>query len=122
MTLLQVRHRDYQSVLPTERKSVKATVKDVMARTEQLKDVLRTRFTAEHAAWLQEEAVRVAECARRLEEERRARGEEEGRRAALAASVEKDRQVALWHQAQMDAEVRGLPPPPPLAPSPLPPS
>merc|ERR1719430_502820 len=73
-----------------------------------LKEELRARFEAEHEQWRREEAVR--------------REEEARRRAAEAASIEKDRQVAVWHQAQLDAEARGLPPPPQPSFSPTPPA
>ena len=76
--------------------------------------------------------------------EERKRAEEEARfKAAEVASIERDRQVecfhlffsifgqnnseniyvqvAMWHQAQLDAEARGLPPPPQPSFSPTPP-
>jgi len=106
------RHKDYGSVLPQEKKKAKATVKEVMAKTEQLKEVLRARFNAEHEVWLRAEKRRLEEEEVRAVEERK-RAEEEARiKAAEAASIERDRQVAMWHQAQLDAEARGLPPPP----------
>jgi len=116
------RHRDFGTVLPQEKKNAKAKVKEVMAKMEHLKEVLRARFTAEHEVWLKAEKRRQEEEeARALEEKRRA--EEEARlKAAEAASIERDRQVAMWHQAQMDAEARGLPPPPQPSFSPTPPS
>merc|ERR1719494_480163 len=89
---------------------------------EHLKEVLRARFTAEHEVWLKAEKRRQEEEEARALEERR-RAEEEARlKAAEAASIERDRQVAMWHQAQMDAEARGLPPPPQPSFSPIPPS
>jgi len=106
------RHKDFASVLPQEKKKAKATVKEVMAKTEELKEVLRARFSAEHEVWLRAEKRRQEEEEVRAIEERK-RAEEEARcKAAEAASIERDRQVAIWHQAQLDAEARGLPPPP----------
>jgi len=106
------RHKDFGSVLPQEKKKVKATVKEVMAKTEELKEVLRARFSSEHEVWLRAEKRRQEEEELRAMEERK-RAEEEARcKAAEAASIERDRQVAMWHQAQLDAEARGLPPPP----------
>jgi len=115
------RHKDYASVLPHEKKKAKATVKEVMAKTEELKEVLRARFSAEHELWLRAEKRRQEEDEVRAIEERK-RAEEEARcKAAEAASIERDRQVAIWHQAQLDAEARGLPPPPQPSFSPTPP-
>jgi len=106
------RHKDFGSVLPQEKKKAKATVKEVMAKTEELKEVLRARFSSEHEVWLRAEKRRQEEEELRAMEERK-RAEEEARcKAAEAASIERDRQVAMWHQAQLDAEARGLPPPP----------
>jgi len=115
------RHKDFASVLPQEKKKAKATVKEVMAKTEELKEVLRARFSAEHEVWLRAEKRRQEEEEVRAIEERK-RAEEEARcKAAEAASIERDRQVAIWHQAQLDAEARGLPPPPQPSFSPTPP-
>jgi len=108
-------HRDFAQVLPAEKKRVKGVVKDVMGKTEELKLILRSRFEEEHSVWLKEEQVRrweeQREQARRDEEQREA----ERRRMEEVASIERDRQVALWHQAQLDKEDResrgvGLPP------------
>jgi len=117
------RHKDFGSVLPQEKKKAKATVKEVMAKTEELKEVLRARFTSEHEVWLRAEKRRQEEEEVRAIEDRK-RAEEEARlKAAEAASIERDRQVAVWHQAQLDAEARGLPPPPQpsFSPTPTPP-
>ena len=89
---LNPRHRDFGTVLPQEKKNAKAKVKEVMAKMEHLKEVLRARFTAEHEVWLKAEKRRQEEEVRALEERRRA--EEEARlKAAEAASIERDRQV-----------------------------
>ena len=88
-----LRHKDYASVLPHEKKKAKATVKEVMAKTEELKEVLRARFSAEHELWLRAEKRRQEEDEVRAIEERK-RAEEEARcKAAEAASIERDRQV-----------------------------
>jgi len=118
------RHKDFGSVLPQEKKKAKGQVKEVMAKTEELKEVLRARFTSEHEVWLRVEKRRQEEEEVRAIEERK-RAEEEARlKAAEAASIERDRQVAMWHQAQLDAEARGLPPPPQpeFSPTPTPPA
>ena len=87
-------------------------VNDLGLRCE---DIFHLRFERDHSVWVREEEGRAEQTRRREEEERRAREEEARLRAIETASIEKDRQVAVWHQAQMDAEARGLPPPPPLA-------
>ena len=90
------RHKDFAAVLPQEKKKVKATVKEVMAKTEELKEVLRARFTAEHEVWLRAEKRRQEEEEVRAVEERR-RAEEEARlKAAEAASIERDHQVVCF--------------------------
>lgn len=104
-----VKHRDYAQVLPAEKKQFRTKSKDVMAKAESLKSVLRERYEQEHALWLAEERLRAAEIHRLEEQEKRNREESARIRAAEEASIEKDRQVALWHQAQLDAEA-GLPP------------
>jgi len=99
-------HRDYAQVLPAEKKKVIGVVKDVMGKTEELKKVLKNRFDEEHNLWLKEEQVRKWEEQReqaRREEERR---EAEKKRLEEVASIERDRQVAMWHQAQLDKEDR----------------
>eukprot|EP00092_Neocalanus_flemingeri_P005354 GFUD01005768.1.p1 GENE.GFUD01005768.1~~GFUD01005768.1.p1 ORF type:complete len:463 (-),score=149.38 GFUD01005768.1:183-1571(-) len=99
-------HRDFSQVLPAEKKRVKGVVKDVMGKTEVLKLTLKSRFEEEHKVWLKEEQVR------RWEEQReQARRDEEMKEAGRrkmeeVASIERDRQVALWHQAQLDKEDR----------------
>ena len=71
-------------------------MKEVMAKMEHLKEVLRARFTAEHEVWLKAEKRRQEEEEARAVEERR-RAEEEARlKAAEAASIERDRQVLLF--------------------------
>jgi len=117
------RHKDFGSVLPQEKKKAKATVKEVMAKTEELKEVLRARFTSEHEVWLRAEKRRQEEEEVRAIEDRKRAEEEAKLKAAEAASIERDRQVAMWHQAQLDAEARGLPPPPQpsFSPTPTPP-
>ena len=93
--IVSLRHKDYGSVLPQEKKKAKATVKEVMAKTEQLKEVLRARFNAEHEVWLRAEKRRLEEEEVRAVEERK-RAEEEARiKAAEAASIERDRQVVV---------------------------
>jgi len=99
-------HRDWGHVLPQEKKRVMGQVKTVMVKTESLKDVLRQRFSSEHQVWLREEEVRRMEMEKYLAEQKKTRAKEESARAAQVASIEKDRQVALWHQAQLDQEAR----------------
>ena len=95
--ILWLRHKDFGSVLPQEKKKVKATVKEVMAKTEELKEVLRARFSSEHEVWLRAEKRRQEEEELRAMEERK-RAEEEARcKAAEAASIERDRQVECFH-------------------------
>jgi len=116
-----IKHRDYAQVLPAEKKKFRLVVKDVMSRTEELKSVLQARYEAEHVQWQMEEAVRIEER-RKMELEENRRMEEAAKaRAAEEASIEKDRQVAMWHQAQLDAEagvgsISGLPVPPQVSP------
>lgn len=99
-------HRDFTQVLPAEKKKVRGVVKDVMGKTEDLKRILKSRFDEEHSVWLKEEQVRKWEEQReqaRREEEKR---EIERKRQEEVASIERDRQVAMWHQAQLDKEDR----------------
>jgi len=106
-------HRDYVQIIPAEKKKVSKTVREVMSITEELKKKLKKTFEEDYNTWLEEEMER-----KMLEEEREA--EEGRRRAELEASIESDRQVAEWHQAQLDHEEkerlrreRGSVPPPP---------
>ena len=92
-------HKDYPHIIPAEKKKVNAKVREVMEITEKLKKTLRRKFEEEHDQWLRDERRRAAEQESRQEEERR-------RRAELEASIERDRQVAMWHQAQIDQEER----------------
>lgn len=93
------RHRDYHQIIPAEKEKVSSIVRDAMNITENLKKSLRARFEEEYRVWLHEEDVRRLER-ERLEEEERAR------RAEIEAGIESDRQVAMWHQAQIDQEER----------------
>ena len=93
------RHRDYHQIIPAEKKKVSSIVREAMDITENLKKSLRARFEEEYQAWLHEEEVKRVER-ERLEEEERAR------RAEIEAGIESDRQVAMWHQAQIDQEER----------------
>ena len=112
-------HRDYNQIIPAEKKKVNKSVREAMSVTEELKKRLKTRYEAEYSVWLEEELERKMLEERREEEERRSRAE-------MEASIERDRQVAEWHQAQLDQEERarregrpstGQPAPPPPPPS-----
>jgi len=92
-------HKDYAQIIPAEKKKVRSSVKEAMEITENLKPKLIAKFTEEYDAWLLAEKIRQEERERAEEEERR-------RRAEIDASIERDRQVALWHQAQFDQEER----------------
>ena len=81
------------------------------------KKQVKTRYEEEYSEWLEEEMERKMLEERREEEERR-------NRAEVEASIERDREVAQWHQAQLDQEERASrenrssssisqPPPPP---------
>ena len=109
-------HRDYSQIIPAEKKKVSKSVREAMSVTEELKKKLKARYEEEYSVWLEEEVERKMLEERREEEERRSRAE-------MEASVERDRQVAEWHQAQLNQEERArreqrlssaeLPPPPP---------
>jgi len=99
-------HRDFAQVLPAEKKRVRGVVKDVMGKTEELKKVLKNRFDEEHGVWLKEEQVRKWEEQRELARREEERREAERKRLEEVASIERDRQVAMWHQAQLDKEDR----------------
>jgi len=119
------KHRDYNGVIPAEKKKVRVKVGDVMEEIAKIKDILRRQFEVEHDVWCREEVIREKERRRREEEEAKRRNEAANARAAEVASIERDRQVALWHQAVLDAEARGEPPPskgPPPPPPSYPPS
>ena len=92
-------HRDYNQIIPAEKKKVSKSVREAMTVTEELKKKLKTRYEVEYSEWLEEEMERKMLEERREEEERRTRAEVE-------ASIERDRQVAEWHQAQLDQEER----------------
>ena len=109
-------HRDYSQIIPAEKKKVSKSVREAMSVTEELKKKLKARYEEEYSVWLEEEVERKMLEERREEEERRSRAE-------MEASIERDRQVAEWHQAQLNQEERArreqrlssaeLPPPPP---------
>ena len=92
-------HKDYAQILPAEKKKVRSSVKEAMEITENIKPKLIDKFTEEYDAWLLEEKLKQEERQRAEEEERR-------RRAEIDAGIERDRQVAMWHQAQFDQEER----------------
>jgi len=108
-------HKDYVMVLPAEKKKTNQTLKLVLAISEEMKNKLRKRFDEDYKVWLVEEEQKN----RRLEQERQRQLEEHTKREAeakeRAALIEKDRQLALWTQAQID---KGLDPdqPPPSSP------
>jgi len=92
-------HKDYNQIIPAERKRVSKSVREVMVITEDLKKKLKVMFEEDYNQWLEEEMERKMLEEQREEEERRSRAE-------LEASIERDRQVAEWHQAQLDQEER----------------
>jgi len=99
-------HRDFSQVLPAEKRRVMGVVKEAMGKTEDLKKVLRSRFDEEHSVWLKEEQTRKWEEQREQERREEEEREAERRRMEEVASIERDRQVALWHQAQLNKEDR----------------
>ena len=92
-------HRDYNQIIPAEKKKVSKSVREAMSVTEELKKKLLVMFESDYNIWLEEELERKMLEERRDEEERR-------RRVEMEASIERDRQVAEWHQAQLDQEER----------------
>ena len=98
-------HRDYKEVLPSEKKKTMATVRQTMPITEHLKDTLKIRYEKEYEEWLQEQTrfAEEAEARRKEEERRRVELAREEKEKLLA--IERDREVALWHQAQIDKEL-----------------
>lgn len=99
-------HRDYKQVLPAEKKKVKSTVLESIGKAEDIKIILKSRYTQEHSSWLREEEARRVEIEKerlRLEEEKK---EIERKRLEEIANIERDHQVALWHQAKLDQEDR----------------
>jgi len=99
-------HRDYSMVLPAEKKKVIGVVKEVMRKTEELKVILKRRFEEEHSVWLKEEQVRLQEQQREQAIRQEQQREAERKKKEEVASIERDRQVAMWHQAQLDKEDR----------------
>ena len=99
-------HRDYKQVLPAEKKKVKSTVLESIGKAEDIKIILKSRYTQEHSSWLREEEARRVEEEKerlRLEDEKK---EMERKRLEEIANIERDHQVALWHQAKLDQEDR----------------
>lgn len=88
-------HRDYNQILPTDKKKAMSTVREAMSITENLKKALKVRFEDEHQVWLREEELR------RVERERR-EAEERLRRQEIEAEIERDRQLAV----RLDREER----------------
>ena len=88
-------HRDYNQILPADKKKAMSKVREAMSITENLKKALKVRFEDEHQVWLQEEEVRRVERGRREAEERL-------RRQEIEAEIERDRQLAM----RLDREER----------------
>jgi len=88
-------HRDYNQILPSDKKKAMSKVREAMSITENLKKALKVRFEDEHQVWLQEEEVRRVERGRREAEERL-------RRQEIEAEIERDRQLAV----RLDREER----------------
>ena len=88
-------HRDYNQILPSDKKKAMSTVREAMSITENLKSALKVRFEEEHEVWLRDEELRRAESARREAEDRL-------RRQEVEAEIERDRQLAL----RLDREER----------------
>jgi len=99
-------HRDFSMVLPAEKKKVFGVVKEVMGKTEELKVILKRRFDEEHSVWLRDEQRRVLEEQREQQRREEQHREAERKKKEEMASIERDRQVAMWHQAQLDKEDR----------------
>ena len=88
-------HRDYNQILPADKKKAMSKVREAMSITENLKKALKVRFEDEHQVWLREEEVRRVERGRREAEERL-------RRQEIEAEIERDRQLAM----RLDREER----------------
>merc|ERR1719264_144699 len=88
-------HRDYNLILPTDKKKAMTTVREALRITENLKKALKVRFGEEHQVWLRDEELR------RVERERR-EAEERLRRQEIEAEIERDRQLAV----KLDREER----------------
>ena len=88
-------HRDYNQILPADKKKAMSTVREAMSITENLKKTLKVRFEEEHLLWLREEGVK------RVEKERQ-EAEERLRREEIEAGIERDRRLAL----RLDQEER----------------
>jgi len=100
-------HKDYSQVLPAEKKKVMSVVKDAMNKTEELKLVLKLKYEDEYKTWKKEEEIRLKrEKEQQIQRDKELR-EAEQKKLDELASIERDRQVALWHQAQLDKEARG---------------
>ena len=69
-------HRDYNQIIPAEKKKVSKSVREAMTLTEELKTKLQRRYEEEYRLWLEEELKKMLQEMRE-KEERRSRGEVE---------------------------------------------
>ena len=70
-------HRDYNQIIPAEKKKVSKSVREAMTVTEELKKKLKRRYEEEYSVWLEEEVERKMLEERREEEERKCEWEAE---------------------------------------------
>jgi len=98
-------HPDYKDVLPTEKKSYFSTVKKILSQSEKVKAELRKIYEAEFEEWLKEAAELAAREEERRKREEKALQEKFHNEREKMMAIERDREVALWHQAQIDKEM-----------------
>merc|ERR550519_2034930 len=68
-------HKDYNQIIPAEKKKVKKSVMEIMGITEDLKKKLQVMYEEDYNQWLEEEMERKMLEEQREEEERRAKAE-----------------------------------------------
>lgn len=98
-------HPDYKDVLPAEKKKVNNTVKVILSESEKIKAELRKIYEAEYEEWLKEAAMKAAQEEQRRKTEEKALQEKFHNEREKMMAIERDREVALWHQAQIDKEM-----------------
>ncbi len=108
-------HPEYKLVAAAEKARVMKTAKAVMPKSERIKAILNDRFEQEYDAYLVEVELRNQEEAFRAEEERQAKLRLDGENLRKeinryhdekdrAVQMQRDLDVALYHQLRFDKE------------------
>lgn len=115
-------HPEFKSVSAAEKSKVMKNVKSVMPRSEELKKLLKAQYENEYSDYCQILEIQRQRDAERAEEERQAKLQIEGENLRKEISkyhdekaknlqIQRDKELAMWHQLKINQEDQPVPVP-----------